>query len=107
MMFTRTEMQNETNKLVAKAKRMAVPAGAVATALLVGTYLFGHNGLAAAAMTGIGGGTPLADSSVSSLVSLDEAVEAVATKVSPAVVNVAVTSKGGGEEQAQMQGQDD
>jgi serine protease Do len=97
-------MQTETNKLVAKAKRMAVPAGAAATALLVGTYLFGHNGLAAAAMTGIGGGTPLADSSVSSLVSLDEAVEAVASKVSPAVVNVAVTSKGGEEEQAQTQG---
>jgi serine protease Do len=104
-MFTRTEMQIETNKLVAKAKRMAVPAGAVATLLLVVTYLFGNNGLTASAMTGIGGGTPLNDSNVSALTALDQAVEAVAAKVSPAVVNVAVTSKGG-EEQIAMQGED-
>ncbi len=37
------------------------------------------------------------DSSVSSLVSLDNAVEAVAARVTPAVVNVAVTSKVSGD----------
>ena len=37
---------------------------------------------------------PLDDNSVSSLVALDSAVEAVAARVSPAVVNVAVTSRG-------------
>jgi serine protease Do len=98
-------MQTKTNQLVERAKRMAVPAGAVATLLLMITYLFGHNGLTASAMTGIGGGTPLNDSSVSALTALDQAVEAVAAKVSPAVVNVAVTSRGG-EEQASMQGED-
>ncbi len=37
---------------------------------------------------------PLDDNSVSSLVALDHAVEAVAQRVTPAVVNIAVTSKG-------------
>ena len=47
---------------------------------------------------------PLDDRSVSALVSLDQAMEAVTTRVGPAVVNVAVTSKGAerdGDEQQQ------
>jgi serine protease Do len=47
------------------------------------------------------------DNSVSALTSLDHAMEAVAARVTPAVVNVAVTSRGSGEETAsdgQMQG---
>ncbi len=89
-------MTAKTNLLVAKAKRMAVPAGALATAALTLTYFFGHNGLSASAMTA----SPLDDNSVSALVSLDKAVESVAARVSPAVVNVAVTSKGGEHEAA-------
>ena len=76
-----------------------MPAGVVATLLLVITLLFGHNGLNASAMTGMAGGS-LNDCSVSSLVALDSAVEAVAARVSPAVVNVAVTSRGSEEERA-------
>ncbi len=95
-------MSTKTNLLVGRAKRLAAPAGAVATLLLVITYLFGHNGLRASAMTG---GGALNDSSVSSLVALDNAVEAVAARVSPAVVNVAVTSRGSEEQAAEEQGQ--
>ena len=49
------------------------------------------------------------DNSVSSLVALDNAVEAVAARVTPAVVNVAVTSRGSSEHEVgeeQEQGQD-
>ncbi len=53
-------------------------------------------GCSASAMTA----SPLDDNSVSALVSLDKAVESVAARVSPAVVNVAVTSKGGEHEAA-------
>jgi serine protease Do len=51
------------------------------------------------------------DNSVSALVSLDQAVEAVASRVSPAVVNIQVTSRGsserevGGEQDQSQQGQ--
>ena len=41
----------------------------------------------------LNGAAPMEDSSVSSLVALDNAVEAVAARVTPAVVNVAVTSR--------------
>jgi serine protease Do len=95
-------MNTKTNLLVSKAKRLAAPAGAVATVLLSITYLFGHNGLRASAMEG---GAAMNESSVSSLVALDSAVEAVAARVSPAVVNVAVTSRGSEEERASMQEQ--
>ena len=43
---------------------------------------------------------PLDDSSVSALVALDNAVEAVAARVTPAVVNVAVTSRVSSDDQA-------
>jgi serine protease Do len=41
----------------------------------------------------LNGAAPMDDNSVSSLVSLDNAVEAVAARVTPAVVNVSVTAK--------------
>ena len=41
----------------------------------------------------LNGGAPMDDNSVSSLVALDNAVEAVAARVTPAVVNVAVTAR--------------
>ena len=75
-----------TNQLVAAAKRFSAPA-AVVGAFALGAALFvGHGRVHAAAM-------PMDDNSVSALTALDRAMEAVASKVTPAVVNVAVTSK--------------
>jgi serine protease Do len=70
-----------------KVKRLALPAGLLVAFLFSLPFLIDHNRAHAAAAAG-----PLDDSSVSSLVSLDNAVEAVASRVTPAVVNVAVTS---------------
>jgi len=81
-------MSTTTNSLVAKAKRLAVPAGILATLLFVLAFVIDHNRAHAAAAAG-----PLDNNSVSALVSLDNAVEAVAARVTPAVVNVAVTSR--------------
>jgi serine protease Do len=87
-------MSASTNSLVAMVKRLAVPAGAVAVLLLAFAFLLGHNAAQAASSgAAANGATPLDDSSVSSLVALDNAVEAVAARVTPAVVNVSVTAK--------------
>ncbi len=89
-----------TNSLVEKAKRLAVGAGAFATVLFALTFAFDHSRAhAAAAAAG-----PLDDSSVSALTSLDNAVEAVAARVTPAVVNVAVTSRVSPDEQGEGEG---
>ncbi len=94
-------MPATTNSLVAKVKRFAVPAGILATLLFALAFLIDHNRVhAAAAAAG-----PLDDSSVSSLVSLDNAVEAVAARVTPAVVNVAVTSRVSPGEQGDGEGE--
>ncbi|MGA8041880.1 MAG: Do family serine endopeptidase [Terracidiphilus sp.] len=82
-------MSATTNSLVAQTRRVAVPAGAAAVALLGLTFLAGH-GTAEAASSAA---APLDDSRVSSLVALDDAVEAVAARVTPAVVSVSVTAK--------------
>jgi serine protease Do len=77
-----------TNELVEKAKKFGAPA-AVAGAFVLGAALFvGHGGVHAAANPG-----PLDDRSVSALTSLDQAMESVAARVTPAVVNIAVTSR--------------
>jgi serine protease Do len=95
-----------TNKLVGRAGRFAVPAGAAVALVLAAAMFVHHNGVHAAM---ISSPPPMEDNSVSSLVALDNAVEAVAARVSPAVVNVAVTSRGssehqvGGDEQEQGQ----
>ena len=81
-------MRASTNSLVARTKKFAAPAGAVATLLLVATFMLGHKAVHAASS----GASPLDDNSVSSLVALDNAVETVAARVTPAVVNVSVTS---------------
>jgi serine protease Do len=62
--------------------------------VLAATLFFHHNGVHAAMIS-----SPAAmdDNSVSSLVALDNAVEAVASRVSPAVVNIQVTSRGSSE----------
>jgi serine protease Do len=95
-------MSLATNKLVANAKRIAAPAGAAATIALAAAFLFHHTGVHAASSAA----APLDDNSVSSLVSLDSAVEAVAARVTPAVVNVSVTSQGSSEERASAEDQD-
>jgi serine protease Do len=50
---------------------------------------------------------PLDDNSVSALLALDHAMETLAARVTPAIVNVAVTSKQKGDDQAQMDVPDD
>src|SRR6202789_223961 len=100
-------MSLETNKLVGKAGRIGAPAGAAVALVLAATFFFHHNGVHAAM---ISSPAPLDDNSVSSLVALDSAVEAVAQRVTPAIVNIQVTSRGGehdtsGEQdQSQQQG---
>lgn len=86
-------MSPSTNSLVARTKKLALPGGVVASLLLGGAFLLGHNQVhAASSAAALGTGAPLDDSSVTSLISLDNAVEAVAARVTPAVVNVSVTS---------------
>ena len=89
-------MPGTTNKLIGKTARVAVPAGTAAALVLGAAFFIHHNGVHAAD----GYMAPLDDSSVSSLVDLDHAVETVAARVTPAVVNVAVTSKGSSERNA-------
>ncbi len=74
-----------TNQLVALAKKLAAPAAVVGTFAL-GAAIFAGNGSVHAA-------TAMDDSSIAPLTSLDHAMEAVASRVTPAVVNVAVTSR--------------
>src|SRR5579863_7759500 len=81
-------MSESTNELVAGAKRLGAPA-AIVGAFALGAALFvGHGRVHAAAAA-----MPMDDNSVSALTALDRAMEAVASKVTPAVVNVAVTAK--------------
>jgi len=98
-------MSLETNKLVGKAGRVGAPAGVAVALALAATIFLHHTGVHAAM---ISSPAPMDDNSVSALVSLDSAVEAVATRVSPAVVNIQVTSRGSSEHEAadeQEQGQ--
>src|SRR5580700_11619016 len=72
-------------------RRLIVPVMAVALALSLATYQFikpAYARGAAASPTAM----PLDDNSVSALLSLDQAMETLAARVTPAVVNVAVTS---------------
>src|SRR5580704_162721 len=95
-------MSFETNQLVGQAGRYGAPAGAAVALVLAATMFFHHNGVHAAM---ISSPAPLDDNSVSSLVALDSAVEAVATRVSPAIVNIQVTSRGGEHETSGEQDQ--
>jgi serine protease Do len=92
-------MAATTNSLVARMKRFWAPAAAAAVVLLGSSFLIGHC-VAHAASNGAAfkGGAPMEDSSVSSLVALDNAVEAVAARVTPAVVNVSVTTRVSGQD---------
>jgi len=88
-----------TNQLVVAARKLAIP-GAIVGAFALGAAIFvGHGSVHAA--------SPMDDNSVSALTSLDNAMEAVAARVTPAVINVAVTSKTSSEfspSDGQMQG---
>ena len=86
-------MQPATNQLVAKAKKFAAPA-AIAAAFLLGAALFaGHGNVHAASSMAM----PMDDNKISALTALDQAMEAVAARVTPAVVNVAVTARSTGD----------
>ncbi len=80
----------ETRKKV--TRRFLVPAVAVAAIAALGTYEFAKPA-SAAAPTPAAAAAPLDDSSVSALLALDRAMETVAARVTPAIVNVTVTSK--------------
>jgi len=84
-------MPMTTNSLVAKTKKLAVPAGILATLLFALAFMFDYSRAHAAAAAAAA--PPLDQSSVTSLVALNNAVEAVAARVTPAVVNVYVTSR--------------
>jgi serine protease Do len=68
---------------------MVIPAGCASALILAGALAFNHSEAHAA----IGTAAPLDQSAVSPLTALDNAMEAVSSRVTPAVVNVAVTAK--------------
>lgn len=86
-------MSISTNSLRTKARKFGAPTAAAAAVLLGFGFLISHTAHAAANAAALMGGSPMDDNSVSALVNLDNAVEAVAARVTPAVVNVAVTSR--------------
>ncbi len=83
-------MTESTNHLVATAKKLSAPLAVVAAFILGAAVFVGFGRVQAASAAAA---MPLGDDSVSALTSLDRAMEAVASKVTPAVVNVAVTSR--------------
>jgi serine protease Do len=72
-------------------RRLIVPAMAIALALLIGTYEIVKPAYAKGAVASPTA-EPLDTNSVSALLALDQAMETLAARVTPAVVNVAVTS---------------
>ncbi len=96
-------MSQETNLLRAKAKAYAAPLAAFALVLSTGAIMVGHRHVnaATAADNNI---APINNSSIDPLLALDQATEAVASRVTPAVVNIAVTSHAP-EQQAQGEGE--
>jgi serine protease Do len=82
-------MSASTNQLVLKPRKLTLPAATAAIAVL-GTAFFLHSGGVHASAVSA---SPLDDSSVSALTATDRAMEQLAARVTPAIVNVAVTSK--------------
>ena len=97
-------MQLATNKLVTTARKAAVPTAITSSLALAACLVFNVPGIHAAATNLWGGAAPLSDSSVSALTSLDQAMEAVTTRVTPAVVKVDVISKPSEDESAEQGG---
>jgi len=86
----KTWVQETWKKIV--HKRLAAPLIAAAMVLSFTTYEVAKPALAKAA-SAAPTAAPLDDTSVGALLSLDHAMETLAAKVTPAIVNVAVTSK--------------
>ncbi len=97
-------MRGSTKKLVAGVERYVVPSGVAAAVALGAVLAFNSNGVHAASAVSATG-SPLDDHSVAALTSLDHAMESVASKVTPSVVNVAVTSTPSADETSQQGGQ--
>jgi serine protease Do len=90
-------MSAATNPLVTakNVRRFALPGSLAAVAVLsTGLLLHGASGVHAGAVSA----APLDDASVPSLAAMDHDMETLAARVTPAVVNIAVTSRGGEEE---------
>jgi serine protease Do len=83
-------MSSSTNKLIAKPKRLIIPAAVLASVLAGSGFIVEHSYVHAAVSPAA---APIDESSISSLTALDQAVESVAGRVTPAVVNVAVTAR--------------
>ena len=101
----RSWLQNLKHKV---SRRLVVPVIAVAIAASLGTYEFAkpaHAAVSAPAMAPAA--APLDDNSVSALLSLDKAMETLAARVTPAVVNVTVTSKTKPDQQSSNSSDDD
>ncbi|HEX3986725.1 MAG TPA: Do family serine endopeptidase [Acidobacteriaceae bacterium] len=81
-------------------RRMAIPTVAVGAFIAVGAWSLARPASAAPAPAA----PPINENSVASLVSLDQAMEALTAHVTPAVVNVNVTSKVSGQELAEEDG---
>ena len=85
-----------------KMKRWSVPAAFAGTLALGAVMIANHHGVHAA---GVENGSPLDDHSVSALTSLDQAMESVAARVTPSIVNIAVTARASEEETSDDQSQ--
>ena len=88
------------------SKRFLVPAMAGAMALSLGVYEFASP-VRAASPAPAPAAAPLDDSSVGALLSLDQAMEHLASHVTPAVVNITVASKHKPQMQLQQRNQSD
>ncbi|HYK36089.1 Do family serine endopeptidase [Alloacidobacterium sp.] len=97
-----------TGKLKSLLKRrVVIPAIVAGAALSLGAYTLIKSGAAVmAAPSPAPAAAPLDDSSVGALLSLDQAMEALAARVTPAVVNVTVTSKVNQQQMGEDGGQD-
>ena len=84
-------MASSTNQLVTRFKGYVAPTAIATSIALGGVLMFNHSVHATPV-------SALDDHSVAALMSLDNAMETVAQRVTPAVVNIAVTSKGNAEE---------
>jgi serine protease Do len=91
-----------STKYVVAARRYLIPAALSAVVAAGVVTLNNYSGVHAAAVSA----SPLDDNSVASITSLDHAMEALAARVTPAVVNIAVTSTPSAEETAQRGGQE-
>ena len=90
-------MSLSTNPLVAATRKYVVPAVLSTTIALGALAMINRSGVHAAMSA-----SALDDHSVAALTSLDQAMEALAARVTPAVVNIAVTSTPSADEAAQQ-----